>query len=50
MGDIVYSYLEDEALSAQLICEALRDVIFHLPYLNFPNHESAMAAPRMGVK
>lgn len=22
----------------------------HLPYLNFPSHESAMAAPRMGVK
>lgn len=36
--------------SAQLICEASGIVTSHLPYLNFPNHESAMAAPRMGVK
>ena len=37
-------------VSAQLIDETSRNMTSHRPYLNFPNHESAMAAPKMGVK
>ena len=37
-------------VSARLINETSWNMTSHHPYLNFPNHESAMTAPKIGVK
>ena len=37
-------------VSAQLFDETSWNMTSYCPYLNFPNHESAMTAPKMGVK